>query len=103
MDYPWDTEMTDQEEQEVRDKIVAEISKRKLEMIALMILETHRPLGNVIGNAMVVFTPFMAPFVGVDNVAALSKMLSKPGATQRLIDQVTLSMEDRSKPEEKAS
>lgn len=103
MVYPWDTDMTDQEEKELRDKIVAEISKRRLEQIALMILETHRPLSNVIGNALVVFTPFTAPFVGVDNVAAFSKLLSRPGAVQRLIDQVGEKMEEDPNPEEKAS
>ncbi|MCH8979385.1 MAG: hypothetical protein IH945_09125 [Armatimonadetes bacterium] len=54
-------------------------------MPAILFLEMHKPISRLAGNALIVFAPFVAPFVGIDNVHNYSRMLMQPGNVEKLI------------------
>ena len=66
-------------------KLEEQIRKRKLEAPAIMFLEMNKPLTRITANAMIVFTPFLAPFVGLDNVHNYSRLLMDRDNVERLI------------------
>jgi hypothetical protein len=45
----------------------------------------HKPLQNVASHAMLGFSSFLAPFVGIDNVAAYSRLVGNRDSYERLI------------------
>ncbi|MCH7946015.1 MAG: hypothetical protein IIC73_08405 [Armatimonadetes bacterium] len=54
-------------------------------MPAILFLEMHKPISRLAGNALIVFAPFVAPFVGIDNVHNYSRMLMQSGNVEKLI------------------
>jgi len=74
-----------EEEEKLIGKLSHEIHRRRLETPAILFLEMHKPLTSVAGHAVIGFSPFIAPFVGMDNVAAYSRLLSNRDSYERLI------------------
>ncbi|MCU0316276.1 MAG: hypothetical protein MUC92_06760 [Fimbriimonadaceae bacterium] len=66
-------------------KMSNEILRRGLETPALMFLEMHKPLAGVAGQAAIVFSPFVAPFVGINAVHDYSRLLGKRENVELLI------------------
>lgn len=85
MNTVWTEDLTEQEEQELIEKLAREVGKRELEMPAVLFLEMNKPLSNLAGNAMIAFGPFIAPFIGVDLAGRIGSLLRKPGGLERLI------------------
>jgi hypothetical protein len=81
----WTEDLTDQETEALLTKLEDQIRRRKLEAPAIMFLEMNKPLSRVAGNAMIVFTPFLAPFVGLDNVHNYSRLLMDRENVEKLI------------------
>jgi hypothetical protein len=81
----WTEDLTDQEAEALMAKLEEQIRKRKLEAPAIMFLEMNKPLTRITANAMIVFTPFLAPFVGLDNVHNYSRLLMDRDNVERLI------------------
>ncbi|MEX2243000.1 MAG: hypothetical protein WD716_04040 [Fimbriimonadaceae bacterium] len=56
-----------------------------METPAILFLEMNKPITRLAGNALIVFTPFIAPFVGMDNVHNYSRLLMERENVERLI------------------
>lgn len=52
---------------------------------AILALEAHKPLANVIAQSVVVFSGFLVPFLGFQNVNDYSRLLHKRENVERLI------------------
>jgi len=70
------------------DKCAEEISKRKLQAAAILFLEMHKPLANVGGNLALVGSPFLVPFLGLQNVNNYTQVFSKPENVEKLIQRL---------------
>lgn len=81
----WNENLTEQETDELLAKLEARIRKHKMMAPAVLFLEMNKPLSRLAGNAMIVFTPFLAPFVGVDNVHNYSRLLMDRENVEKLI------------------
>jgi hypothetical protein len=81
----WDTELTEQEEEELLRKAATEIRRRKLVTPAILALESHKPLANTLAHGALVFSGFLVPFFGFQNVNDYSRLLKKRENFERLI------------------
>ncbi len=73
----WQTELTVEQRDALVAKAAAAIKKKRLEAPAILFLESHKPLASIAGHAMVALSPFLVPFVGVDMVDDVSRLLLK--------------------------
>jgi len=96
----WAEELTDDEEGQLIERVAKQVAKRKLWVPAVMALEMHKPLAYIASQAMVAFSPFVAPFVGFDNVNDYSRLLARPGALERLIRRLEEDAENDRAPKE---
>ena len=81
----WVNEIPEEEVQEALDKCVTEITRRKLETPAILFLDMHKALANVIGQGSIIFAPFFGPIVGYDFLNRYSSLFSKRDNIERLI------------------
>jgi len=91
----WDREPTEMETEELLQKMAATIIKRRLEAPAILALEMHKPVANVGAHAALAFSPFIAPFVGAQNLGDYSAVLRKRSNIDRLIDILSEPLPDR--------
>lgn len=70
------------------EKVVDEILKRGLDVPATLVLEAHKPFGNIGSHAMMTFSPFIVPFMGLDQTMGMSRLMATPGAVERLIQRL---------------
>ncbi len=84
----WGAPLTDEERDRFIDKIATNVVKRGLETPAIIFLEMHKPVSFFASQGLVVFSPFMAPFVGFDNVQLASRLLDKRENVERLIQRI---------------
>lgn len=81
----WQEELTAEEETELIEKVAQSIHKRKMETPAILFFEMHKPLASMAGQTMVVFSPFITPFVGFDKVNDYSRILGNRKTVEKLI------------------
>jgi hypothetical protein len=81
----WSKELTEQETERLLKAAAREIKRRKLEAPAILFAEMHKPLANVAGNAAIVLSPYLVPFLGFEHVDDYSQLLSKRENLERLI------------------
>ncbi len=84
----WQSDLTEQESEELIQKAVREIRRRKLEVPATLMLEMHKPLANVGGQAAIVFAPFLVPFLGFDFVNNYSRLMTRREWVETLIQRI---------------
>jgi hypothetical protein len=70
------------------EKAAQVIVKRGLEVPAILLLEMHKPLANLIGHAVWVTMPVWALFFGVATTNELGALLSDPDRIERLIQRI---------------
>ena len=91
-----------QEEIDARlDTIARQIVGRRLETPAAMFLEMHKPLSYLASQGLIVAMPMLGPFVGHQNVADFSKILSNSANVERLIQRIEELAEERDEAESK--
>ncbi|MCO4782639.1 MAG: hypothetical protein KC646_09985 [Candidatus Cloacimonetes bacterium] len=56
------------DEKEFLRKVAFEICKRKFEVMAIFLLEAHKPLSLVFSSMVIVMTPFLSLFLKADEV-----------------------------------
>lgn len=95
----WTEELTEEQETKLIQKAAHEIRKRKMQMPAVLLLEMHKPLNFLASQAAIVFSPFLVPFVGFDNVNDYSRLLAKRDNIERLLQE----LETEPKPEAEVS
>ncbi|MDQ2801065.1 MAG: hypothetical protein M3Y13_15645 [Armatimonadota bacterium] len=97
LDFEWDAPLSDEDRDRMLDKMVAAIHKWRLEVPAILFLETSAPLSNIGGQSLVAFSPFIAPLLrgGIRDVQRLSRLLANPENVRRLIDLLSDSAEEK--------
>ncbi len=84
----WSEDLTEQETKDLLDNLAEQIRKRRLEAPAIMFLEMNKPISRIAGNAMIVFSPFLAPIVGTQNVHNYSRLLMNSSNVESLIQRL---------------
>lgn len=81
----WENDQPDEKTEELLDKCANEIRRRKLEAPAILFLEMHKPLSNVMAHAGLAAAPFLVPLFGFDFINDYSNLLQKRDNVERLI------------------
>ena len=83
-----DADLTDKERDEMIEKIASGVVKRRMETPAIMFLELHKPLSFFGSQALIVGSPFVGPFVGIENVHRVSRLIADRNNVERLIRRI---------------
>jgi hypothetical protein len=83
-----DAEFTTEERDRLIDKVANGVVKRRMEAPAVMFLELHKPLSFIGSQALIVGSPFVGPFVGIENVHRVSKLIADRSNVERLIQRI---------------
>ncbi len=81
----WENDLSEDNTQELLDKCAGEIRRRQLEAPAILFLEMHKPLSNVLAHAGLAVSPFLVPLFGFDFMNDYSNLLQKRDNVERLI------------------
>ena len=92
-------ELEPDERDRLIERLAREVTRRRLEVPLILALEMHRPLSFLGSQALVVFTPLLAPAFGVDNLHRAARLLEEPGNLDRLLDRIEALAADRAAPE----
>lgn len=86
--FDWDLPVTDEDRDALLGKFIGVIRKWRLEVPAILFLESTAPLGKIAGQGLVAFSPFAAPLFagGIQSVQKLHMVLEDPKNIQRMID-----------------
>ena len=95
--FDWDAALSEEEADQMLDKIAASIGKWHMEVPAILFLESSGPLSPLAGQGLIAFSPFVAPAMpqGLTDVQKLSKLLERPGNVRRLVDKLSDQMTSR--------
>lgn len=81
-------ELTDEQRDTILERIAQAVVERGMAAPAVLFLELNKPLSFVASQSLIVLTPFLAPFVGVDNVHRYSRLLEKRENVESLIERI---------------
>jgi len=98
-------ELTAEEEAQMMDRIAAEVIKRRLETVAIMFLESIKPMSYVGSQLAMVFVgPFLAVFgdLGVNYIKFFDKRENVEKLLLKIEEQVKIRDEDEKKAKEEA-
>lgn len=92
-------ELSDEERDAILERIAQGVVRRGMAVPAVLFLELNKPLSFVASQSLIVLTPFLAPFVGIENVHRYSRLLEKRDNVERLIERIEqLEHENRQEP-----
>ncbi len=80
--------LAERDAEQLLEKAAQVIVKRRMEVPAILLLEMHKPLANLIGHAVWVTMPVWALFFGVATTNELGALLSDPERIERLIQRI---------------
>ncbi len=86
--FDWDAPLADADRDHILERLARAVHKWRMEVPALLLLETTAPLSHLGGQGLVVFSPLVAPLLprGLADVQRLSKLLEQPNNVRRLMD-----------------
>lgn len=90
----WKDELTPEETDELLNQAEQAIRKRGLELPAMLMFESHKPLAHVGASAAFTFAPFLVPFLGFDNVNNYSRLFSKRENIEELLNRLDQKEDD---------
>lgn len=93
--------MVESDAEKLLEKAAQTIVRRRMEVPAILFLEMHKPLANLIGHAIWVTMPVWAVFFGVATTNELGALLSDPERIERLIQRIEELSEQRGKEEKR--
>ncbi len=98
LSFDWDAAVSDEDRDQLFDTIAAAIHKWRLEVPAVLLLESSAPLSHIAGQGLVAFCPFVAPWLpdGIQGVQRLQKILEQPQNVRLLIDRIAEAAEEKS-------
>src|SRR5687767_2327617 len=67
-----DRDPTDEERDALIEKIAGGVHRKHMETAAVLFLELHKPLAFIGSQALIVGSPLVGPFVGIENVHRVS-------------------------------
>jgi hypothetical protein len=88
MPLPLEAELTPEERTRILDRVAQEVTRRRLEVPAILALELHRPLTFLGSQALILFTPLLGAAFGLENLQKLAKLLEDRSNLDRLIDRI---------------
>ncbi|MGC8783832.1 MAG: hypothetical protein ACP5RN_05550 [Armatimonadota bacterium] len=91
-------ELSDEERDAILERIAQGVVRRGMAAPAVLFLELNKPLSFVASQSLIVLTPFLAPFVGIDNVHRYSRLLEKRENVERLIERIEQLEHERQEP-----
>lgn len=80
--------MRQQWQEELLEQVAQAVVRRGMEVPAILFLEMHKPLANLLGHAVWMTMPIWALFWGVQRTNALGELLSDPTQIERLIRRI---------------
>ena len=83
-----DRDPTAEERDALIEKIAGGVHRKHMETAAVLFLELHKPLAFIGSQALIVGSPFVGPFVGIENVHRVSKLLTERDNIERLIQRI---------------
>lgn len=87
-------------EREVIERIARRVISYGLEVPAVLFLELHKPLANILGHGLLFAFPFLAPFFGITALHEAGAILSTADGIEALIKRIEeLASEKRSQNE----
>lgn len=91
LSFDWNEPLSDEDRDKMLGKAASMIRKWRMEVPAILFLESAAPLGHVTGQGLVAFSPFAAPLFpgGLPSVQKLHVLLEQPANIQRLINMLT--------------
>ena len=81
----WMEELTTDQEEELVEKAAQAIHKRGMETPAILFFEMHKPMAGLASQALVMFSPFIIPFTGFDNVNDYSRLIGRRSSVEKLL------------------
>ena len=92
----WDDPLTTEERDALIEKVSEAVVKRGLQTPAILFLEVHKPLSFIASQGLIVTSPLTAPFIGLDNVQSISRLIADRNNIEALIARIEdLSEESR--------
>ncbi|MCE5199473.1 MAG: hypothetical protein ABFD54_06095 [Armatimonadota bacterium] len=88
LDTDIQTPLSEEERDSLINSIAKKVADRRLETVAVLFLEMHKPLSFLASQAMLVSMPLAAPVFGPQNVADLSKLLRERENVELLISRI---------------
>jgi hypothetical protein len=84
----WTDELSDEERDRVIENVARGAVDRGMATPAILFLEMHKPVSFFASQGLVMFSPFTAPFIGMDNVQVASKLIEKRENVELLIRRI---------------
>lgn len=91
----WLVEIGDEERDRLIEKVAAGVVQRRMETPAVLFLEMHKPLTFFASQGLIMASPFVGPFVGIENLRVVSKLLERRENVERLIQRIEELAEER--------
>lgn len=88
MEALWKEQLAPETKAELVEKLAMAVHKRRMETPAILFLEMHKPLAGLASQSMVVFSPFLIPFVGLDKLDDYSRLAGDRQAIEQLISRL---------------
>ena len=84
----WDKALTETEKDEIVKQTATFFRKHGVQTPATLFLEMHKPLSTVVGNAAILFSPFLMPFLGFARVDKYSRFFADRENVERLLCEI---------------
>ena len=91
----WGDPLGPEESEQLLDRITSEVTRRRLEVPAIMALEMHKPIFGYVTGMGIVFAPFLAPLLGPDSYRDLSRLFMNRENVEQLITRIEQAAQDR--------
>ncbi|MHB8636845.1 MAG: hypothetical protein ACYC96_10285 [Fimbriimonadaceae bacterium] len=91
--------MPAEEADRILRKVAFEIRRRRLEVPAILLFESHKPLSYLGGQATFFFAPFLVPILGYQNVQDYARILNRRDSIDRLLQYLEGPMEALQAPD----
>ena len=85
---PLEAELPEAERDRLLERAAREVVRRRLQVPTVLALELHRPLTFLGSQALIVFTPMLAPAFGLGNLQQLTRLLEDGANLDRLVNRI---------------
>lgn len=99
---PLQIDVPPEERDRIFERVAGAVTDRRLEVPAILTLELHKPLAFLGSQALIVFTPLLAPAIGLENLQKASHLLADRDNLERLIEHIERRVEERDRKPEAA-
>jgi len=82
------TPLTQERVAELVDSIAEAVVRRRLETVAVLFLEAHKPVAFVAGQTVMAALPLIGPLIGAQRMADLAKLIGSRENVERIIRRI---------------